>query len=90
MIRFDFLSGKATLVITGVLQIDPSVDPATLYERLDAVHNFGVIRCTPDQAAALRARLQIDDGAFDESMELEDGDEDEASPGMQNIGVLTL
>ncbi len=88
--RFDFLTGNATLVVTGALQIDPGVDPATLYERLDAMHNFGVIRCTPDQEAALRARLEIDDGAFDESTELEDGDEDEASSGMQNVGVLTL
>lgn len=88
--RFDFLTGKATLVVTGVLQVDPGVEPATLFERLDAVHNFGVISCTPDQAAALRARLEIDAGAFDESTELVGGDEDEASPGMQNIGVLTL
>ncbi len=88
--RFDFLTGNATLVVTGALQIDSDVEPATLYERLHAVHNLGAISCTPDQAAALRARLQIDDGAFDESSELEGGDEDEATPGMQNIGVLTL
>ena len=88
--RFDFLTGKATLVVTGALQVDPAVEPATLYERLDAVHNLGAISCTPDQAAALRARLQIDAGAFEESTEAGDGDEDEASRGMQNIGVLTL
>ncbi|MDE2867431.1 MAG: hypothetical protein OXR64_01490 [Chloroflexota bacterium] len=85
--RFDFLKGKATLVVTGVLQIDCDVDPTTLYERLHAVHNFGVISCTPDQQAALRARLEIDAGAFSETTESE---EDEGSPGMQNIGVLTL
>ena len=85
--RFDFLTGQATLVVTGALQIDPSVEPATLYERLHAVHNFGVISCAPDQEAALRARLEIDAGAFSETTELDD---DEASPGMQNIGVLTL
>ena len=88
--RFDFLTGKATLVVTGALQVDPGVEPATLYERLDAVHNLGAISCTPDQAAALRARLQIDAGAFEESTEAGDGDENEASRGMQNIGVLTL
>ncbi len=85
--RFDFLTGNATLVVTGALQIDLSVEPATLYERLHAVHNFGDISCTPDQEAALRARLEIDAGAFSETTEL---DEDEGSPGMQNIGVLTL
>lgn len=85
--RFDFLTGNATLVVTGVMQIDPGVEPATLYERLHAVHNFGVISCTPDQEAALRARLEIGAGAFAETSE---SDEDEGSPGMQNIGVLTL
>lgn len=85
--RFDFLTGTATLVVTGALQVDPEVEPATLYERLDAVHNFGAIRCTPDQEAALRARLEIDAGAFSETTE---SDEDDGSPGMQNIGVLTL
>ena len=74
-------------MVTGALEIDSDVEPATLYERLHAVHNFGVITCTPDQAAALRARLEIDAGAFSETTGL---DEDEASPGMQNIGVLTL
>lgn len=85
--RFEFLTGNATLVVTGALQIDLSVEPTTLFERLHAVHNFGVISCTPDQEAALRARLEIDAGAFSETTELDD---DEASPGMQNIGVLTL
>ena len=88
--RFDFLTGNATLVVTGALQIDPGVEPATLYERLHAVHNIGVISCTPDQAAALRARLEVDAGAFSETTELDGGDEDEAVPGMQDIGVLTL
>lgn len=85
--RFGFVTGNATLVVTGVLQIDCAVEPATLYERLHAVHNFGVITCTPDQEAALRARLEIDAGAFSETTE---SDEDDGSPGMQNIGVLTL
>lgn len=85
--RFDFVTGNATLVVTGVLRIDCAVEPATLYERLHAVHNFGVIDCTPDQEAALRGRLEIDAGAFSETTE---SDEDDGSPGMQNIGVLTL
>ena len=35
----------------------------------------------------LRARLKVGAGAFSETTELDDY---EASPGMQNIGVLTL
>jgi len=88
--RFDFLDGTATLLVTGVLQIDPDVEPRALYERVPAVHNFGVITCSPDQASALQARLVTDDGQIAASVASEDSDDDEASPGMQNIGVLTL
>ena len=88
--RFDYLDGQATLVVTGVLQIDPGVEPATLYERVQAVHNMGVISCTPDQAAALQARLETNEGDFSVSTGRPDGEDDDAGPGMQNIGVLTL
>jgi hypothetical protein len=88
--RFDFLNGSATMLVTGVLQIEPGVEAATLFERVAAVHNFGVIMCTPDQASALQARLVTNEGEIAASTEGSDGREVEGSPGMQNIGVLTL
>lgn len=63
--RFDYLDGKATLYVSGVLTIDPTVSPELLASRLAKVHLTGVIECSPEQQAALEARIGISDGLFD-------------------------
>lgn len=62
--RFDYLEGKATLVVRGELFIGDDVEPAQLAQHFDKVHNFGEISCTPDQMSALQARLGRDHGEF--------------------------
>jgi hypothetical protein len=62
--RFDYLEDKATLVNFGDLTIGADVEPRTLAERLDRVHNFGDIFGTSQQNAALQARLGINAGDF--------------------------
>ena len=45
--RFDYLEGKATLVVLGELTIDPEVDP-NVGEHVGIIKStHGVIRCTP-------------------------------------------
>jgi hypothetical protein len=83
--RFDYLAGKATLVVRGELAVAPEIDPKILADRLDKVHNFGEIICTPEQAAAFQARLGINEGEFVDSAEGV-GDEE----GIGNIGYLKL
>lgn len=63
--RFDYLEGKATLVVTGDLEIDPDVTPEVLAERIDKVHLYGVIECSLEQQAALESRLGEAAGVFD-------------------------
>jgi len=83
--RFDYLEGKATLVVLGELTIDPEVDPQVLAHRLAKVHNLGVVRCTPEQMGAIQARLGLSDG------DLEDSTQAEAPEGgMGNVGYLAL
>jgi hypothetical protein len=60
--HFEFLEGKATLVVDGELHIDQAVSPQTLSESLAKVHNLGVIWCTPEQMGALRPLLGLHDG----------------------------
>ena len=62
--RFDFVDGPVTLVVTGELTIAPDVDAKLLAERIDKVHNFGEILCTPAQMAALQARKGLGHGEF--------------------------
>jgi len=85
--RFDFLDGAATAVVSGELTIDPDVPAKTIADRLDKIHNFGQIHCTPDQMGAVEARLGLQDGELIDSTK-EIADEDPT--GMGNANILTL
>ena len=60
--RFEYLDGKATLVVTGALAIDEDLEPSVLASRLAKVHNLGAIECTSEQKGALQARLGLNEG----------------------------
>ena len=60
--RFDYLDGKATVLVSGDLRIDAEVTPSVLADRFLVVHNLGTIRCTPEQMGVIEARLGIHDG----------------------------
>lgn len=62
--RFDYLEGKATLVVRGELTITEDVEPKALAQHFAKVHNWGEIYCTPAQMSALQARLGINKGEF--------------------------
>ena len=82
--RFEYLEGKATLVVQGMLKIDENVEPDMLAQRFDKVYNFGAISCTAQQRGALESRLQINQGMF-----LDDtANGDETTIG--NVNQLTL
>jgi hypothetical protein len=83
--RFNYLEGKATLVVQGELMVDSEVEPKLLAERLEKVHNFGEIFCTREQMSALQARLGINEGEF-----LDVAGEDEAQGSMGNVAYLKL
>jgi hypothetical protein len=86
--RFEYLEGKATLVVRDTLKIDPKIEPKVLAERLHKVHNLDTILCTPEQMGALQARLGLNEGEFEDSTkgEEEEGEEE----GMGNVGHLRL
>jgi hypothetical protein len=82
--RFEYLEGKATLVVQGMLKIDDDVEPRILAERLDKVYNFGMIECTKEQRGALESKLGVNEGMISDSA----GDKDENTIG--NVNLLTL
>jgi hypothetical protein len=91
--HFDYLEGKATLVVTGEATLDREIDPQVLADRLVKVHNLGVIRCTPEQMAAVDARLGMRDGELKDSTPPEKPEPDEEADGVPHIGnanYLTL
>jgi hypothetical protein len=90
--RFDYLEGKATLVVFGDLRIASDIEPQTLAERLAKVHNFGDITCTPEQMSAIQARLGVNKGDLIDAtqQEAEEEEEGEDGGGIGNIGYLPL
>jgi len=91
--RFDHLEGEATLIVFGEVTVAPDVDPAVLGERLAKVHNFGIIRCTPEEMGAIQARLGVSEGELvDSTLAEEAGEEaDEGTDVMVgNVGYLKL
>lgn len=63
--RFDYLEGKATVIVNGVLTVDPETDAQVLADRLAKVHNYGVIHCAPEQLGAIQARMGINTGVLE-------------------------
>jgi hypothetical protein len=85
--RFEYLEGKATLVVTGVLNVSPDVAPALLAARLAKVHLLGVIECSPEQQAAMESRIGTSEGVFERS----DSEEKERTDGgMRSANYLAL
>ena len=84
--RFDYLEGKATLVVSGETTLDPEIAPKMLADRLAKVHNLGLIRCTPEQMAAIEARLGMRDGELQDSTPPEKPEPDEEADGETKIG----
>ena len=83
--RFEYFDGKATVLISGNLNIEPEVEPSVLADRFHVVHNLGEIRCTPEQMGAIEARLGIHDG------ELLDSTPKEKEPlDIGNANILAL
>ncbi len=91
--QFEYLEDKATLVVLGELKIAIDIDPKVLASRLAKVHNLGAIWCTPDQKAALQARLGLREGALLDSTKKEEPEpeeKDEEMGGIGNVNYLAL
>ena len=88
--RFDALKGTATLVVTGELSIDPAITPDTLSKRISKIHNFGLIRCAPEQHAAIDAHLVTREGQL-EVISKEVSQAEAIRPDyIGNVNMLTL
>ena len=89
--RFNYMEEKSTLVVMGVLVIDPDVEPKAIFEHFAKIHNLGVIKCNPEQMSAIQSILGISDGALRDSTKEEVKEErEEADSGISNIGHLSL
>ena len=86
--RFEYLDGKATLVVTGALAVDQEVEPDVLAQRLAKVHNMGAIKCTPEQKGAIQARMGINEGALGAGEAEEEPEE--GSRYLGNVNQLVL
>ena len=84
--RFDYTEGKITALVTGDLRIAPDVEPDVLADRLLVIHNFGDIRCAPEQMGAIEARLGIQKGDLQE----ESPDEEREKYDIGNANILAL
>jgi hypothetical protein len=80
---------KITLYVSGELTIDPAVDYKALAARLARVHNFGEIRCTPDQMGAIEARLGLSEGQLVDSTKEAEAEEP-SGDNIGNVNILTL
>ena len=88
---FDYLEvDKATLVVRGVVDISPDLEPQVLADRLAKVHNYGVINCSAQQMGAIQARLGVGAGTLQRSDEGDDTDEPELEAVMGNVAYLAL
>jgi hypothetical protein len=88
--RFEYLSGQATLVVTGALKVDPEIEPKVLAERLAKVHNLGAIHCSQAQEGALRARMGVNEGVLGTDAGEEEGEPEHGVRRLGNMNHLVL
>ena len=90
--RFANQKSTATLVVRGELALDSAIPPAMLSERLSKVHNFGLIRCTPEQREAIETRLATREGEIEEIKPGEEQQEEEETREdyIGNVNYLVL
>ncbi len=88
--RFDNLPGTATLVVTGELSIDAAILPDVLSQRISKIHNFGLIRCAPEQRAAIEMRLVTREGEIAVATKDEPSSEETRPDYIGNVNMLTL
>lgn len=86
--RFEYLEGKATLVVLGELKIDPQIEAKVLAERLAKIHNKKVIKCTKAQMGAIQARLGLNKGELRDSAQ--EKQKEAPEEGIGNVGHLKL
>ncbi len=86
--RFDYLEGKATLVVRDHLTLAADIEPQVLADRLHKIHNLDTIACTPAQMGAVQARLGLNEGELVDSTTEEKEEEEEE--GIGNVGHLAL
>jgi len=86
--RFDYVDGKVTLVVTGLLRVDPSITPELLVDRVARVELFGDIECSPEQQAALESRIGSCEGIFQRFGASQDPAKDGEKPGYANYLAL--
>jgi hypothetical protein len=83
-------SGKVTWVVMGDLVIDEDVTPKLLEEKLEKVHNLGVIKCSEEQMPVIESKLGLKNGVLTTSDELEDQEEVVDGHYISNANFLTL
>ena len=83
--RFEMVEGNITLLVTGELTVAPDVEPAIINERVEKVHNFGEIFCSPAQMSALENRAGVGGGEF-----IDSGQEEDADSVIGNTAFLEL
>ncbi|HEY9075275.1 MAG TPA: hypothetical protein VIO61_01940 [Anaerolineaceae bacterium] len=85
--RLSALKSRAALVVTGELTIDPGITAAVLSSKINSVHNFGMIQCTPEQRPALESCLVHNEGQIKSEPE---GEEEADENQMGNVNYLVL
>ena len=90
--RLNATKGKATLVVTGELSLDPAITPAQLADHLLKVHNLGRIACTPEQMGVIESLLGMREGELADSTEVPEKEEEpaETQKFIGNINKLEL
>jgi hypothetical protein len=86
--RFDYLEGKISVVVDGVLTVDGDVEAKLLADRIAKVHNYGVMRCTPAQMGALQARLGVHEGVIESAAQAKGVEENGSDIGNANFLAL--
>ncbi len=86
-----------SVLVRGMLEIDPNIEPQVLFDKIDSIDNFGEIEASGEQCGVIHAKLRANNGSIidrDESGNEDNGNAEEDANAddvyIKNVSYLKL
>ncbi len=90
--ELKYAQENLTIINNGVLEINYNVEPDDMYNKIEAVHNYGVINGNDEQCGVIQTKLKTQNGLIsniDEDLDLEPANNEDQNV-IANMNYLKL
>ncbi|WLD94361.1 hypothetical protein [Alkalihalobacillus sp. AL-G] len=88
--QLKYTKENLTMIVRGILDIADNVDPEELFNKIDGIHNYGVIDGSEDQCGVIQTKLVTNRGVIGGSSHEEKEEDDKEENVIANMNYLQL